>query len=1165
MRWGWANGLIVVTALCGTGRADLYENFRNPPVEVRPWAYWLVRNTLTDKETIDADFSDMAALGFGGVLTTDSRAYHVDDNHLLAPTAQVRWGSAEWQDLMAYAIRAAAKNKITFAINIAASGGHLRGDVDAGADNPKQLIFKRYLPGDRFEKPSSPYFEDVCIFAAKLRQKPQRSKWLPAADGAATAAPGAQHNRRKDGGVELFEATEVRALATAEEGSGLGEDWVVVRMAADIVPNAPEDIDVLDPAAVTRHLCRSFDGLFEKVPDLVGSNKTFVALYNVSWEGMMPTWSPRFASDYERILGRSIFPDMPALAGFSLPDRDAAAIRRDFRRARGQMMAENFYETVCTWAHRRGILAFSESGGPWVRTPDVFGECDQMQFLAANDFPQGEFWPEKENGTTRGSGHANMNGRYFHRGVISAAHVFRSRIASAEAFTHMHRHWSVDPAFLKPVGDQAFADGINRFVWHTYTSSPARYGVPGLEFFAGSHINRNVTWHDYAAPFVKYLGRCQSILQAGDPVTDILVVGDNQSYCHWSHSDDTDRQQKNGRHRHLVSDEDSLLVNIPVGYAYDFTSEAVCSALPDLEQRYPVSVRAKDALSNKELLPRLLKGKQLLPDVAMSESGWTWCHRRMAEGDFYYIVGEGSNRLTFRARASVIELWDPVTGERHVVDGEALDDGRTSLRVELPVGGSAIVAFLSRKPENPARRRRSLTGVTSVSGEWKVSFSYPKGVLAEPPSSIQLDALVDFTMRDDLKHFSGKATYETSFSYDDTPEDALLSLGNVPSGLAHIILNEKDCGVCWCAPWRVDVSRAIQKGVNRLKITYVNNWCNRLVGDCQADEAARVTRSNLHYWDQKRASETGRPWRFTPTLYSGYCPNDGLQSSGLLGPIEVLSRGERAGKIIRDVSYDSSIGRYGCGDLYLPKKVTASTPVVLMIHGGGWGGGNRNSLMGIVELFRRDIGCAVFAIDYRLASEDCRWPACGDDCIKAARFVLSEDFGKRFGLPNQKIWLVGGSAGGHLALWTLGHLESKQVAGVVSISAVGDPRIDHQVNPKRYRKLFGRDPDIKDFASMDPLALIKPGMPSLLCTHADGDMVVPVASHKAYAEAYRKAGNDVSFFEYSSECLPGLTGHCMWRPMVKPNKLVPCLEERIVQFVQRVGEMKCTRMRREGE
>lgn len=1132
---------------------SLFDDFVNPPVESRPWSYWIVLNSLTDKETIDADMDDIARLGFGGVLTSDSRAYHIDDDHLRCPPAPIRWGGPEWQELMAYAIRAAARNGIAFSLNIAASGGHLRGEVDAKGDNPKQLVFRRYRPGERFETPDSPYYRDVAVFAVRTKRPLKPTGWLSAGDGVMSVAS-SQRTRLDAGRYEEAEALEVRELASVDAGVGLDACWTVVRFGSDIIPNAPEDIDVLDSEAVKRHLSRTLDGLLEKVADLTGPEKTFRALYNVSWEGLMPTWSPTFEADYERFEGRPLRPDLPILAGFTVPGRDADVFRRSYRHARGKMMVRHFYSTVREWANARGLKAYSESGGPWRREPELFGECDQLEFLLANDIPQGEFWMRYGAFTSDGGRHANKNGRFLSRGIASAAHLAGQRYASVEAFTHMYLHWSVDPCFIKPVGDQAFADGLNRMVFHTYTSSPKRFGVPGLEYFAGTHINRNVTWHDEFAPFVKYLGRCQSVLQAGENVADVLVVGDDRPYCGWSYSTDV-RGQSNGRHRELVSDEPKLAVRIPRGHGYDFASSTVFDARKNaLEGRYPVIVAAADALSDPEMIGRRLKEKGLMPDVLSDAeaASWTWCHRRTDEGDFYFLAGEGKGSVTFRASAPAVEAWDPVTGTKYAVPCERCADGRTSLKMELPQGGSAIVAFLKNAPAQRAKGRPDLKKAVCVQGPWTVSFSYPKGIAARPPDPVRLPELVDFRSREDLRHFAGAATYRCSFSFDDDPSGASVSLGDVPSGLAHVWVNDIDCGTVWCAPWRADISRAVRRGTNALTVRYVNNWHNRMVGDCQVADDECVTKTVVRRWKQPRTFPPGKKWPPKPTLVSGYCPSDPLQPAGLLGPVEVLSRGETSAPVIRDIPYDASLGRWGAGDLYLPEHVDDSTPVALAIHGGGWSTGNRSGMGGVIDYFRRDLGFAVYTIDYRLGSAQSRWPACGEDCVKAANFLLSDAFRTKYGLSARKIWIVGASAGGHLSLWTLTHLPKESVEGVVSISSIGDPVPDFKVHKARYKHLFGEEVTASDVAAVDPRPSIGRGMAPVLCTHAEGDRVVPIASHRAFAEAYEAAGNEVEFFAYPCDCVPGLTGHCIWRPLFRSKKLIPHLETRIADFVRRV-------------
>ena len=123
----------------------------------------------------------------------------------------------------------------------------------------------------------------------------------------------------------------------------------------------------------------------------------------------------------------------------------------------------------------------------------------------------------------------------------------------------------------------------------------------------------------------------------------------------------------------------------------------------------------------------------------------------------------------------------------------------------------------------------------------------------------------------------------------------ILSLGEVPTGLAHVFMNGKDCGIVWCAPWEADVSSAVREGVNEIEIRYTNNWYNRLVGDCFLPAEKRVTCSTVHYWNVPRRKPEGQSrWPLLPTIHSGPSVSDKLQSSGLLGPVRLVVRGKCA-------------------------------------------------------------------------------------------------------------------------------------------------------------------------------------------------------------------------------------------------------------------------------
>ena len=266
------------------------------------------------------------------------------------------------------------------------------------------------------------------------------------------------------------------------------------------------EVDVMNRDEVVAHLDRAVGPLLKRVPDLVG--KTFTHIYSVSYEGSVKTggsWS---------------------------------AIK------------DNFYATMKDWSHSHGLKVFSESGGPW-----AFGakaaklDCDQLDLLAHNDFPQGEFWVL--DGCLEGpdARRANRGGRFFQRAAVLSARREGRRIVSLEAFTHMLRHWSVEPSTLKPLADIAFADGANRLVWHTYSCSPEKFGVPGAEYFAGTHINRNVTWHDDAVAFINYLWRCQAMLQRGEYVDDGEFVNVSTNYHGWGRYRKDDNAQFTTIHR----------------------------------------------------------------------------------------------------------------------------------------------------------------------------------------------------------------------------------------------------------------------------------------------------------------------------------------------------------------------------------------------------------------------------------------------------------------------------------------------------------------------------------------------------------------------------------------------------------------------------------------
>ena len=92
------------------------------------------------------------------------------------------------------------------------------------------------------------------------------------------------------------------------------------------------------------------------------------------------------------------------------------------------------------------------------------GPFDRNQGMTAPDVPMCEFWTEK----------GNVNAPSIFTADTGAAQAAGRTIVAAEALTGGPNNsmWTEDPAFLKIFGDEAFAQGINRFMLHHWTHQP---------------------------------------------------------------------------------------------------------------------------------------------------------------------------------------------------------------------------------------------------------------------------------------------------------------------------------------------------------------------------------------------------------------------------------------------------------------------------------------------------------------------------------------------------------------------------------------------------------------------------------------------------------------------------------------------------------------------
>jgi len=901
--------------------------------------YWWWINGNVTEQSLTRDLEAMKAKGIGGAIIVDADGSNQDGNTRVPHGAT--FFSPAWRALYKHALQEADRLGLQMSLNIQ-SGWNLGGPMVTADDAPKKLVWTqlRVTGGSnsviKLTEPKSRdnYYRDLFVLAYRINpnlpadRKPienQLQKALIKALEPFSApistplfqefpATANEQDARVDDVIDL---TSKMAADGALDWKAPEGDWQIIRFGCTLndscrVSTCSEGWDgyALDPfeAGAFR---RYWDAVVEPLITDAGpmAGKTLKYLYTDSWEVEVANWTPTLREEFQKRRGYDLLPWLPAIAGRIINSRDETdRFLEDFRRTMGDLAIDNHFKLFRDGAHRHGMEIHPESGGPHA-VP-----IDAQQCLGYNDVPMSEFWAWS---WRHRIGDEN---RFFVKQPASAAHTYGHKLVLAEGFTSIGPHWQETLwDNLKPTFDYACTEGLNLLAWHAWVDSPASEGMPGQQYFAGTHLNPNVTWWDKSAPFFAYINRCQWMLQQGIPVSDVAYYyGDHvPNFAQLRKSDPA--HEGAGYDYDVVTAEvilNRMKVNngrlvLPDGVSYRLLAlpERTAISLPVLRKLKefvdagatvvgprPASASgltgfpASDA-EVKQIVDELwgrgriaaktareeLEGLNIKPDFQSESSDnprgeINFIHRRGGGSDIYFVANRSTNsatvNCTFRVADKAPELWDAVSGEHHFAKAYSQADGMTKLPLKLNPCGSQFIVFREPSKSHPASKNQNAidyAAIKELSGPWMVAFDPKWG----GPASVQFDSLVSWPDRAEpgIKYYSGTAIYRKDFEVPNSSanQKVLLDLGNVRE-LAEVKVNGQSCGVIWAPPFRVDITRALKPGLNQLEIEVVNFWPNRIIGDQFLPEAERLTRTNIRQLTRRSP----------------------LMPSGLMGPVRLL-------------------------------------------------------------------------------------------------------------------------------------------------------------------------------------------------------------------------------------------------------------------------------------
>ena len=264
-------------------------------------------------------------------------------------------------------------------------------------------------------------------------------------------------------------------------------------------------------------------------------------------------------------------------------------------------------------------------------------------------------------------------------------------------------------------------------------------------------------------------------------------------------------------------------------------------------------------LRDESLLSDVLR-KVRTPDMRVSPRSEAigFVHRRLENGDDLYFVANTSNQavkrtVIFRTSAKEVEYWDPFSGEERTIGA-----GGPTIDLDLAPYESKIIYFSSRASESTKEAVGSsvtqihLPQAIDLSPDWEVSF----------PSihySTMMRGLHSWTDDQATHFFSGVAIYKKDFDIssndlqpgvkiflDFGPGVAVSKVKPQVNGMrawlespirevALVYVNGSLAGSIWHPPYRLDITRFLNTGLNHLELNVANLAINSMASRSAPD------------------------------------------------------------------------------------------------------------------------------------------------------------------------------------------------------------------------------------------------------------------------------------------------------------------------------------------
>jgi len=244
-----------------------------------------------------------------------------------------------------------------------------------------------------------------------------------------------------------------------------------------------------------------------------------------------------------------------------------------------------------------------------------------------------------------------------------------------------------------------------------------------------------------------------------------------------------------------------------------------------------------------------------------------------------------------------------------------------------------------------------------------------------------------------------------------------------------------------------------------------------------------------------------------PKKPNGYYSNLTLKISYALGGLKLMDTDFPLPdniKEYKDIVYKTVEKKDLKLDIYHQKNISDTTPLIIFIHGGAWKKGDKHSYWPYLIPYAEK-GYITATIQYRLTGEAI-YPAQLNDVISAIQWL--QENANEYHIDKNKIALVGGSAGGHLAMMAAYSDASLKIKGLVNLYGPSDLTTPYAQQTESVQKLIGASyqevPELYKMAS--PITYISKDIPPTLTFQGTLDELVPYEQSDNLDKKIKEAG-----------------------------------------------------------